>query len=231
MRVVNTDNGLAQVWVTGAPYRVLAVDGTEVNQPEERRGPRDRASPPAAGSTSASTVPEGGARVDLGGTTPMVFGADPGGEHGGPRRGASTCCRTAPRPTSASTRRRADRHFDYRIGKRPGFLDGTTRHVVDRQREACSPTSRCTWSSEGDVVVFEIENGSDDAHPMHLHGHHAVVVSRDGVPATGSPWWVDSLEVRPGETFRGRVRRRQPRASGWTTATTCRTPPRAWSRT
>ena len=56
--------------------------------------------------------------------------------------------------------------------------------------------------SEGDVVVFDIENGSDDAHPMHLHGHHAVVVSRDGEPATGSPWWVDSLEVRPGETFR-----------------------------
>ena len=56
--------------------------------------------------------------------------------------------------------------------------------------------------SEGDVVVFDIENRSDDAHPMHLHGHHAVVVSRDGVPATGSPWWVDSLEVRPGESFR-----------------------------
>lgn len=54
---------------------------------------------------------------------------------------------------------------------------------------------------EGDVVVMRIENSSDDAHPMHLHGHHAVVLSRDGEPATGSPWWVDSLEVGTGESF------------------------------
>jgi FtsP/CotA-like multicopper oxidase with cupredoxin domain len=32
-----------------------------------------------------------------------------------------------------------------------------------------------------------IENDSGDVHPMHLHGHHAVVLSRNGTPATGSP--------------------------------------------
>ena len=36
---------------------------------------------------------------------------------------------------------------------------------------------------------------------MHLHGHHALVLSRDGMKATGSPWWFDSLEVQNGETF------------------------------
>ena len=36
---------------------------------------------------------------------------------------------------------------------------------------------------------------------MHLHGHHAVVLSKDGKAATGSPWWVDSLNVQDGETF------------------------------
>ena len=36
---------------------------------------------------------------------------------------------------------------------------------------------------------------------MHLHGHHAIVLSRDGKKATGSPWWFDSLEVQNGETF------------------------------
>jgi len=46
-----------------------------------------------------------------------------------------------------------------------------------------------------------IRNDSGDVHPMHLHGHHAVVLSRDGVAATGSPWWVDSLNVADGETY------------------------------
>jgi FtsP/CotA-like multicopper oxidase with cupredoxin domain len=36
---------------------------------------------------------------------------------------------------------------------------------------------------------------------MRLHGHRLVVLARNGVPASGSPWWVDSLHVRPGETF------------------------------
>jgi FtsP/CotA-like multicopper oxidase with cupredoxin domain len=55
--------------------------------------------------------------------------------------------------------------------------------------------------TQGDVVVMRIENGSGDVHPMHLHGHHALVLSRDGVPATGSPWWVDSLNVKNGEEY------------------------------
>ena len=54
---------------------------------------------------------------------------------------------------------------------------------------------------EGDVVVFRIENNSGKAHPMHLHGHHAVVLSRDGTPATGSPWWVDSVDVQDDESM------------------------------
>ncbi|WP_432993733.1 multicopper oxidase domain-containing protein [Dactylosporangium sp. CA-233914] len=36
---------------------------------------------------------------------------------------------------------------------------------------------------------------------MHLHGHHAVVLSGNGVAATGSPWWTDSLEVADGEAY------------------------------
>lgn len=54
---------------------------------------------------------------------------------------------------------------------------------------------------EGDVGVMPIENHSGASHPINLHGHHALVLSRDGVPSTGSPWWVDSLEVGAGEAW------------------------------
>ena len=93
-----------------------------------------------------------------------------------------------------------DRTFDYRIGRRPGFLDGRpgmwwtiNGHLY--------PDVPMYMVSEGDVVVFRIKNTSGETHPMHLHGHHAVVLSRDGEVATGSPWWVDSLEVADGETY------------------------------
>jgi FtsP/CotA-like multicopper oxidase with cupredoxin domain len=55
--------------------------------------------------------------------------------------------------------------------------------------------------AEGDVVRMRLENGSAEVHPMHLHGHHAVVLSRNGEPATGSPWVVDSLDVGDGEEY------------------------------
>ena len=55
--------------------------------------------------------------------------------------------------------------------------------------------ARATW------CVMTIANTIGDFHPMHLHGHHAVVLARDGVAATGSPWWMDSLDVAKGETY------------------------------
>ena len=46
---------------------------------------------------------------------------------------------------------------------------------------------------QGEVGRFTIKNDSSEVHPMHLHGHRMLVLSRKGVPVTGSPWWVDSL--------------------------------------
>ena len=37
MRVTNTDNGPMKIWTSG-PYRLLAVDGTEVHRPTEVSG-------------------------------------------------------------------------------------------------------------------------------------------------------------------------------------------------
>jgi FtsP/CotA-like multicopper oxidase with cupredoxin domain len=53
----------------------------------------------------------------------------------------------------------------------------------------------------GDMVKIRIANGSGDVHPMHLHGHHMRVLSRDGAPVRGSPWWVDTLNVESGEEY------------------------------
>ena len=94
----------------------------------------------------------------------------------------------------------ADRSFEYVIGRAPGFVDGwpglwwtVNGHMY--------PDVPMYVVAEGDVVRMRVENRSGELHPMHLHGHHAVVLARDGVPATGSPWWVDSLDVGDGESY------------------------------
>jgi FtsP/CotA-like multicopper oxidase with cupredoxin domain len=200
LRVVNTDDGAGTVWVTGATYELLAVDGTDVHRP----GPVDGAALdlPGGGRLDLGfVVPASGVRVDFGGTTAMAFGSDPTEGAGTARPEEFVDLLSYGKPTDLGLDPdRPDRRFDYRIGRRPGFLDGRpglwwtiNGHLF--------PDMPMFMVDEGDVVVVEISNHSGDTHPMHLHGHHAVVLSRDGVKATGSPWWVDSLEVGVGETY------------------------------
>ncbi len=200
LRVVNTDNGLASLWVNGAPYRVLAVDGREVHEPGEITG--EKYGVPAGGRVDLGfVVPVGGLRVDFGGSTAMIFGSDPtAGETPRPPRDAVDLLSYGEPADIGFDPEQADRRFEYRIGRRPGFLDGRPGMWWSINGHLF-PDVPMFMVDEGDVVVFEIDNSSGDNHPMHLHGHHAVVLSRDGVPASGSPWWVDSLEVKDGETF------------------------------
>jgi FtsP/CotA-like multicopper oxidase with cupredoxin domain len=94
----------------------------------------------------------------------------------------------------------ADRRFEYRVGRRPGFLDGRPG-LWWTVNGRMYPDVPMFMVAEGDVVRMRVSNNSGEVHPMHLHGHHAVVLSRNGVRATGSPWWVDSLNVGNGETY------------------------------
>jgi FtsP/CotA-like multicopper oxidase with cupredoxin domain len=200
LRVINTDNGLAPLWVTGAPYEVVAVDGRDVNEPDPIED--EKYGVPAGGRVDLGfVVPPDGLRVDFGAGNTMVFGSDPtdGDEPRAPEDFVDLLSYGQPADLGFDPAN-ANRRFDYRIGRRPGFLDGrpglwwtVNGHLF--------PDVPMYMVSEGDVVVFTIDNGSGDNHPMHLHGHHAVVLSRNGEPATGSPWWIDSLEVKDGETF------------------------------
>ncbi len=202
VRVVNTDNGQTPVWVTGAPFRVLAIDGTELAEP-----------PPVTGRYLLVTA---GARADLGITMPsdgspvrvqiagadVVLGPGAGGSAPSAQQPAAALdllSYGSPAPLSFNPDH-PDRSFRYEIGRRPGFLDGRPG-VWWTINGHLFPDLPMFVVDEGDVVRVRIVNHSGDAHPMHLHGHHAVVLARDGVRATGSPWWVDSLNVGNGETF------------------------------
>jgi FtsP/CotA-like multicopper oxidase with cupredoxin domain len=193
VRVINTDNGSLRAWVSGPAYRVLAVDGYDLHGPTEVT---DRSVLVTAGGRADLEV-TAPARVELGASA-LVVGTD-----------------VAPVPQPATTldllsygtagplgfdAAHADRRFTYSIGRRPGFLDGKpglwwsiNGHLF--------PDVPMFVVAEGDVVVMTVKNHSGVTHPMHLHGHHAVVLSRNGVRATGSPWWVDSLDVASGDRY------------------------------
>lgn len=197
VRVVNTDNGPLRAWVTGSPFEVVAVDGTDVNEPTELR---DEGLVVTAGGR-VDVLVEAPARLDTGGGSAVVVGP-PGTEiepRAAPSDQVDLLSYGSPRPLSFDPDD-PDRRFTYEIGRRIGFVDGRPGFWWTINGRLF-PDVPMFHVEEGDVVRMTIRNDSGDVHPMHLHGHHAIVLSRNGVEATGSPWVVDSLNVLDGETY------------------------------
>ncbi|MFI6071174.1 multicopper oxidase family protein [Actinoplanes sp. NPDC051343] len=191
-RVINTDSGPLRVWASSS-YRVVAVDGRPVVGPSDISG--------------KAVVVTAGGRVDL------LFAAPGRVDVGAGAACSSPGVPAAPSPsatldllsygTSAPLGfdpERANRNFSYRIGRRIGFLDGKPGMwwTINGHQ---FPDVPMFMVSTGDIVKMTISNSSGEVHPMHLHGHHAVVLSRNGVAATGSPWWFDSLDVADGDSY------------------------------
>jgi FtsP/CotA-like multicopper oxidase with cupredoxin domain len=201
VRVINADNGPRLVSAS-VPYRVVAIDGTDVDGGGELA---DTFVEVPAGGRADLLVPvaAGGSRVGLLGGPSLVLGPDGSdpppvtarvrfdalgyGTAGGAQR-----ARDALGPVTV--------RFDYRVGRRPGFLDGRFGDWYTINGRAI-PDVPMFMVRRGDVVLMRVANRTPLVHPMHLHGHHALVAARNGVPATGAPWWVDSLEVDPGESY------------------------------
>jgi FtsP/CotA-like multicopper oxidase with cupredoxin domain len=191
-RVINTDSGPLRVW-TSSSYRVVAVDGRAVVAPSDISG--------------KAVVVTAGGRVDL------LFAAPGRVDVGAGAAFSSPGVRAAPSPSATLDLLsygtpaplgfdpgRANRNFAYRIGRRIGFLDGKPGMwwTINGHQ---FPDVPMFMVSTGDIVKMTISNSSGEVHPMHLHGHHAVVLSRNGVAATGSPWWFDSLDVADGDSY------------------------------
>ena len=201
VRVSNTDNGPMKIWSSG-PYRLLAVDGTEVHQPTEVSR-RSLTLTAGARADVEIRVPGDGTavRVQLSKATAVIIGPQ-GTEPAVPPQPADELdllSYGSPAPLGFDPAQ-ATRRFDYRIGRRPGFVKGRPGMWWSINGHLY-PNVPMYVVREGDVAVVHIENRNGEVHPMHLHGHHVIVLARNGVAATGSPWWVDSLNVSANETY------------------------------
>lgn len=55
---------------------------------------------------------------------------------------------------------------------------------------------------KGDLVKVKLVNNSPmDDHPMHLHGHFFQVLSKNGQPIEGSPIMKDTINLKPGDEY------------------------------
>ena len=210
LRLINTDSYPVTFSLTGAPFEVAAIDGTDLNAPTELTDTRLEL---AAGGrydvtfTMPATpvrlgVPEG---VGLGGDDHdlgLLLSSDGKGDvpalENGPGFDPATCGEPELTPFDASSD--FDQEFEVVLDNRPGFYDGNFYMLWTINGEVF-PNTPAQMVREGDLVKTTFVNRSFMDHPMHLHGHHVLVLSRNGERVSGSPWWSDTLNVAPGESY------------------------------
>jgi FtsP/CotA-like multicopper oxidase with cupredoxin domain len=202
VRAVNSSEEPQTLVVAGARFRVTAVDGNAVGgatplEPGTRLvlaaggrfdvvftmpagavtvapdGDPDAALTFSPGGTAGPVTASGGGQLDL-----LTYGSGPGpvpGDH--------------------------DRTFDLRLDDGFGFSQGRLGFVSSLINGRLYPAVPSLEVTRGDRVRMRIASRSTIEHPFHLHGHRVRVLSRNGEPATGAPWWTDTLNIRTGDVY------------------------------
>jgi FtsP/CotA-like multicopper oxidase with cupredoxin domain len=202
LRLVNTDNTPQRFSVDGTAFRVLAIDGNELNRPSTIVHRTLRLA--AGGRYDVGfTMPATPVRLGVIDTSAaLVLSANGVADvsAGPPGPDFDPIAYGSPLPEPFDLDSHFDRRFRFSIGRKPGFLDGRPG-MQWTINGGVYPRVPMFVVRFGDLVEMTIENHTKSVHPMHLHGHWMLVLSRDGVAPSGSPWWTDTLDVEPGERY------------------------------
>jgi FtsP/CotA-like multicopper oxidase with cupredoxin domain len=76
------------------------------------------------------------------------------------------------------------------------------------------PATEPYVATEGDWLVYHYFNEGLQIHPMHQHQFFQLVFAKDGVPLD-QPYWVDTLNVAPGERYSVLVHADRPGTWVW----------------
>jgi FtsP/CotA-like multicopper oxidase with cupredoxin domain len=206
LRLVNTDRLPHRYRLIGARFTVTAVDGAQVSEPGEL-DERTSLLLAAGGRYDLSfTMPAGGVRLTgLGAEVELLLTATADGSGPAVARGAAGADLDLLEYGSSVAGAgdllgRPDREFSLVMDRRVTFAGGRVSYgwAVNGQTY---PRMPMLMVATGDLVRVRLVNRTTAHHPMHLHGHRVRVLSRNGRPATGAPWWSDTLNVAPGEEY------------------------------
>lgn len=201
LRLVNSNSSPERLVLSGTRFRVVGIDGTEVNGPEPIEGQAIQLGG-GARYDLAFVMPEVAVRLSVAGSdTALSLSRDGNTDLEGPPSLPDFDPSTYGVPKSTILEgAQFDRTFVMDIGKKIGFLDGRPGRHWSINGEIF-PDTPMYVVKQGELVKMRIVNDTGAVHPMHLHGHHLLVLSRNGKATTGSPWWVDTLNVLADEEY------------------------------
>ncbi|WP_062432303.1 multicopper oxidase family protein [Herbidospora daliensis] len=190
LRIAGTDSLPVVLGLSGVDFRLRSVDARDVAGATPLR---DRRLKLAAGGRYdlAFTMPDGPVALSVEGHPGLAL-------NGRAAPATGDLLDVTRYGTLPDLREDFDQEIVWVLDKTFAMVDGLPRlaHTVNGKGYPNIPTPVVR---EGERVRITIVNRSGDLHPMHPHGHHVEVLSRDGRPANGM--LVDTFDVEPGEVW------------------------------
>ncbi|UUZ85360.1 multicopper oxidase family protein [Paenibacillus sp. P26] len=204
-RLVNTDDWVRQTYgLTGTAFQVAAIDGTELHEPGDLKNTQLELT--TGGRYDVTFImPDSPVYLGIGSKKSLGLFMSPDGKGDVPdlKTAAWTPFDPArygsPAQTPFNRESRFDRQFTMVLDNRLGFFNGEFQ-MLYTINGAVFPNTPMFVVRQGELVKTTIVNRGAVDHPMHLHGHHMLVLTHNGEPVTGT-WWSDTLDVRPGDTY------------------------------
>ncbi|HKA51790.1 MAG TPA: multicopper oxidase family protein [Candidatus Dormibacteraeota bacterium] len=195
----------------GAPYRVIALDGHDLNGPTDL-GPEllpigigqryDLAFRMPSGSQVKliDNRPRRGSQLARTWTVTLGEGPTPPPVTVHTRFDLATYGTTA--PDEVAQRQTFDESRDLVVTNQHGFRYGSEQflHMFNGRT---FPDTQPIIVRKGLFVRLRFVNNTDEYHPIHLHGHVYSVIRKNGRPISGTPVHLDSILVGPHETWEG----------------------------
>lgn len=202
LRLLNTDQLPRRFRLTGAAFRVVAADGRDLVGPGDVAG--EALEVPAGGRLDVSfTVPTHGAALTSDAAPRLILGFAPQGADPGVLRAdvsagvldlltyGSHGIVSTPTPTREAT---------MVLDRLPRFFHGAPFNAYTVNGDVFPHIANIEVDI-GDVVRLTVVNRGSEPHPMHIHGHHVLVLARNGQQAAGAPLWLDTFDVQPGDVW------------------------------
>ena len=207
LRLINTDSASQRLGLSGMQAAVVAIDGAEIPPAQVPSG-----EPIEIGAGGrydiAFVMPNGAAAVEVvNSRAALLLSPDGTGEPPATSSGEVFDPGARADGDTGDAQTEFDRTFDLTISKKVGFLNGRPgRHWALNGK--LYPRVPMFEVAKGDLVRIDLNNDSGSVHPMHLHGHHFVVLTRNGKAV--SPWSTDTLLMLPHETYSVAFRANNP---------------------
>ncbi|MBD0384415.1 multicopper oxidase family protein [Paenibacillus sedimenti] len=191
LRLINANNLVQWMGVAGADYKVISIDGQDLNGPGLIRGewiPIGGGqrydllfTMPDSGQVRVYSKTEENWSIALGeGKVPENVNKD--------AKSFDFIAYGTPKDDGISPQMKFDRVYDMVLG--PVTINGKSGHHI--------PTFMV---KEGEWIKIRLKHELGSEHPMHLHGHLFKVLTKNGEPLRGSPIYADSILLFKGDEY------------------------------